>query len=64
MEKNVTVVDVYSRSLAFGDAKPGILRTARITGGVLVRQLDPALADMVVSAVIAEMLPAPKQQSR
>jgi len=59
IEKNVPVIDVYSRSVRLVDREPELLKTAKVTGGVLVPQLDPRILREITEAVVDGLTTSP-----
>jgi hypothetical protein len=59
IEKNVPVIDVYSRSIRLGSETPQLLKTAKVVGGVLVQQLDPRMVREVTSGVVESLAGSP-----
>lgn len=64
IEKDVAVVDLYSRSVRLASESPDALKSSRIEGGILVRVLDPRLVRQAVEAVAEELVhPSPLVRS-
>jgi hypothetical protein len=59
IEKNVPVIDVYSRSIRLGTEKPELTKTSRVVGGMLVRQLDPIMLREVIAAIVEGLAATP-----
>ena len=55
IEKNVRVIDVYSRSLQLGGKNPDLLKTEKVTDGFLVHELHPEMIDMVVATIVEQL---------
>ena len=56
IEKNASVVDLYSRSVRLGSESPEALKACRVDAGVLVREVDARLVRMTLDAVVEELL--------
>ncbi|KPJ54193.1 MAG: hypothetical protein AMS16_04905 [Planctomycetes bacterium DG_58] len=63
IEKNVHVVDVYSRSMRLTARDPELLKTAQIADGVLTQKLPPRMVREVIAAVIEDLRTTPQIQS-
>jgi hypothetical protein len=59
IEKDVPVIDVYSRSMRLADHEPELLKTTKVTGGVLVHRLDPRMIREITSAIIDGLTSSP-----
>jgi len=60
IEKDVRVIDVYSRSLQLGGKTPELLKTEKITDGFLVHDLHPVMIEMIVSTIVRELKSTPR----
>ncbi|HUW58697.1 MAG TPA: PKD domain-containing protein [Planctomycetota bacterium] len=60
IEKNVHVVDVYSRSMRLTGEDPELLKTARVADGVLTQALHPRMVREVVDALIEDLRGVPE----
>ena len=63
IEKNVHVIDVYSRSMRLTAEDPELLKTAHISDGVLTQKLHPRMVKEVISAIIEGLQSTPAIRS-
>jgi|GEM_PF-2490101 hypothetical protein len=59
IEKNVPVIDVYSRSIRLGTDKPELLKTSKVVGGVRVQEINPAMLREITSGVVDSLVAPP-----
>jgi hypothetical protein len=56
IEKNVHVIDLYSRASRLAEKHPDVLKTAEVSQGILVHRLRPEMTKELISAIVNDLL--------